>query len=54
MRYAYRTSLEKALTDNPDEYSISKLVSKYVVPAVQTVVESKLDNFNSAGKYMVN
>ena len=49
MRIAYRTALEKTLKDNPNEYSVSKLVSKDVVPAVQAVVESKLDMFNSAG-----
>lgn len=50
MRYAYRTSLEKALKDNPNEFSVAKLVNKYVVPAVQAVVEAKLDDFNSKGK----
>jgi len=53
MRYAYRTSLEKALKENPDEYSVSKLVYKQVVPAVQEVVESKLSDFNSEGKAVV-
>jgi fructose-bisphosphate aldolase class II len=50
MRYAYRTTLEKILTDNPSEYSVAKLISKDVIDAVQAVVESKLDDFNSAGK----
>lgn len=50
MRYVYRTTLEKALKDNPNEYSVSKLIAKYVVPEVQKVVESKIDDFNSAGK----
>ena len=50
MRYAYRTSLEKVLKDHPEEYSVAKLVGKEVVTAVQAVVESKLDDFNSAGK----
>ncbi len=50
MRYAYRTTLEKVLADNPNEYSVSKLISKEVVAAVQAVVESKIDDFNSAGK----
>jgi len=54
MRYAFRTTLEKVLKDNPDEYSVSKLISKEVVPAVQQVVESKLDDFNSAGKAVLN
>jgi len=50
MRYAYRKSLEKTLVDNPDEYSVAKLIEKSVVPAVQEVIESKLADFNSAGK----
>ena len=50
MRIAYREALEKVLKDNPDEYSVSKLIAKSVIPAVQAVVESKLDGFNSAGK----
>lgn len=54
MRYVYRTTLEKALKENPNEYSVSKLISKHVVPAVQEVVESKIDDFNSAGRAVVN
>lgn len=50
MRYAYRTTLEKVLAANPQEYSVAKLISKEVVAAVQAVVESKIDDFNSAGK----
>lgn len=50
MRIAYREALEKVLKDNPDEYSVAKLITKSVIPAVQAVVESKLDGFNSAGK----
>lgn len=50
MRVAYRLSLEKALKDNPDEYSVAKLINKFVVPEVQKVVESKLATFNSAGR----
>jgi fructose-bisphosphate aldolase class II len=50
MRVAYRLALEKTLKDNPDEYSIAKLVTKDVIPAVQKVVEEKLGSFNSAGK----
>jgi len=50
MRVAYREALEKTLHDNPGEYSVSKLINKDVIPAVQKVVESKLDSFNSAGK----
>jgi fructose-bisphosphate aldolase class II len=50
MRYAYRTALEQSLKDNPKEYSVAKLISKDVIPAVQAVVESKLVDFNSIGK----
>lgn len=50
MRYAYRTSLEKILQEHPEEVSVAKLISKEVVPAVQAVVEDKIDAFNSAGK----
>jgi fructose-bisphosphate aldolase class II len=50
MRYAYRRALEKTLADNPDEFSVSKLIAKDVVPAVQKVVEEKLATFNSTGK----
>ncbi|MEK7599936.1 MAG: class II fructose-bisphosphate aldolase [Patescibacteria group bacterium] len=54
MRYAYRTALEKILAEKPDEYSIAKLIGTEVVPAVQAIVESKIDDFNSAGKAVVN
>lgn len=50
MRFAYRTTLEKVMKDNPDEYSVAKLISKEVVAAVQAVVESKIDDLNSAGR----
>lgn len=54
MRYAYRTTLEKVLKENPDEYSVAKLVSKEVIGAVQAVVESKIDDFGSAGKAVIH
>lgn len=50
MRIAYRNALEQALKENPDEYSVAKLLPKYVIPAVAKVVEDKLADFNSAGK----
>ena len=53
MRVAYRHALEKTLENNPNEYSIAKLITKDVVPAVQKVVESKLVCFNSAGRSLV-
>ena len=49
MRVAYRKTLEQVLADNPTEFAVIKLMDK-VIEAVQTVVESKLDTFNSAGK----
>lgn len=49
MRLAYRNTLEKVLAENPDEYAVVKLMDE-VIDAVQKVVESKIDMFNSAGK----
>jgi fructose-bisphosphate aldolase class II len=54
MRYAYRTTLEKILKENPSEYSVAKLINKEVVEAVQAVVESKIDDFNSSGKALIS
>jgi fructose-bisphosphate aldolase class II len=53
MRFAYRTALEQILKESPDEYSVAKLVSQKVIPAVSEVVESKLIDFNSIGKAVV-
>ena len=49
MRKAYRDTLVKVLQDNPTEYAVVKLMGQ-VEDAVQAVVESKIDLFNSAGK----
>lgn len=49
MRVAYRRTLEQVLADNPSEYAVVKLMDT-VIDAVQAVVESKIDMFNSAGK----
>ena len=49
MRVAYRKKLEQVLSDNPTEYAVVKLMDT-VVEAVQSVVESKIDMFNSTGK----
>lgn len=49
MRVAYRRTLEEVLADNPTEFAVVKLMDT-VVNAVQAVVESKIDMFNSAGK----
>jgi fructose-bisphosphate aldolase class II len=53
MRFAFRTTLEKLLTDHPDEYAIIKLMPE-VIGAVQTVVEEKIEAFGSAGKAWVS
>jgi fructose-bisphosphate aldolase, class II len=53
MRYAYRTTLEKILEENKTEFAVVKIIS-HVIDAVQEVVESKLDLFNSAGKARPN
>lgn len=50
MRVVYRQTLVKVLAENPNEYSVAKLLNKHVIPAVQAVVEEKLATFNSAGK----
>lgn len=49
MRVAFRNTLEKALKENPDEFAVMKLMDE-VISAVQAVVESKIDDFGSAGK----
>jgi fructose-bisphosphate aldolase class II len=49
MRIAYRETLEKVLEDNKTEYAVVKLMDQ-VITAVQKVVESKLEMFNSSGK----
>ncbi len=49
MRLVYRETLEKVLTENKTEYAVVKLMGA-VIEAVQQVVESKIDTFNSVGK----
>ena len=49
MRLAYRDTLEKVLAENKTEYAVVKLMPE-VIKAVQKVVGSKIDMFNSAGK----
>lgn len=53
MRIAYRKGLEEVLKANPTEVAVIKLMDK-VIEAVQAVVESKIDMFNSSGKAKVN
>lgn len=49
LRYAFRTTLDKVLAENPDEYAVVKLMPE-VCDAVQAVVEEKMNAFGSAGK----
>jgi ketose-bisphosphate aldolase len=49
LRKAYRTTLEKVLRDNPEEYAVVKIMGP-VIDAVQAVVEHKIEVFGSAGK----
>ncbi len=49
MRIAYRDTLEKVLAENKSEYAVVKLMDE-VIAAVQKVVESKIDMFNSSNK----
>jgi len=52
MRYAFRTTLEKVLAEDPDEFAVVKLMDE-VKDAIQKVVEEKIDAFGSAGKAVV-
>ncbi len=52
MRKTYRQTLEKVLAENKTEYAVIKLMDE-VIEAVQAVVESKIELFNSAGKAQV-
>lgn len=52
LRYAFRTTLEKVLAENPKEYAVVKLMPQ-VYGAVQAVIEEKISAFNSAGKAVV-
>jgi len=52
LRYAFRTTLDKVLAENPNEYAVVKLMPA-VIDAVQAVVEEKIGAFNSAGKAVI-
>jgi fructose-bisphosphate aldolase, class II len=52
MRYIFRKTLEKVLSENPDEYAVVKLMPQ-VYEAVQGVVEEKITAFGSAGKAVI-
>jgi len=49
MRYAYRTTLEQVLKDNPDQFAVVKIMEP-VRQAIQAVVEDKMSAFGSAGR----
>lgn len=49
MRYAFRTTLERVLQENPKEFAVVKLMDE-VIGAIQKVVEEKIEVFGSAGK----
>ena len=53
LRYAFRTTLDKVLDKNPDQYAVVKLMPK-VNDAVQAVVEEKIHAFGSVGKAVIN
>jgi fructose-bisphosphate aldolase class II len=49
IRFAFRTTLEKVLADNPEQFAVVKIMEP-VRQAVQAVVEEKIQAFGSAGK----
>jgi len=49
LRFAFRTTLEKVLADNPEQFAVVKIMEP-VRQAVQAVVEEKIQAFGSAGK----
>lgn len=49
MRVAFRSTVERVLAENPDEFALVKLMDE-VKDAVQVVVEEKLTAFNAVGK----
>lgn len=52
LRFAFRSTLDKVLAENPDECAVVKLMPP-VLDAVQAVVEEKISAFGSAGKASV-
>ncbi|HEY8914646.1 class II fructose-bisphosphate aldolase [Lacisediminihabitans sp.] len=49
LRFAFRTTLDRVLAENPSEYSVPKLMPA-VCDAVEAVVEEKIVALGSAGK----
>lgn len=52
MRYAFRTTLERMLKENPDEFAVVKLMDE-VKDAIEVVVCEKLLAFNAKDKAVV-
>ena len=52
LRYVFRTTLDRILEENKDEYAVVKLMPT-VIDAVQAVVEEKISAFGSAGKAVI-
>ena len=52
MRYAFRTTLENELKENPKEFAVVKLMDG-VIDAVAKVVEEKIHAFGSTGKAQI-
>lgn len=52
LRFAFRTTLDKVLAENPNQYAVVKLMPE-VYGAVQAVVEEKISAFGSAGKAVI-
>lgn len=52
MRYAFRKTLEKVLSENPNEYAVVKLMPQ-VIDEVQKVVEEKIKMFGSESKAQI-
>lgn len=52
LRYTFRTTLDKVLRENPNEYAVVKLMPE-VYSAVQSVVEEKISAFGSTGKAVI-
>jgi len=49
LRYAFRTTLEQELKENPDEFAVMKLMDD-VKDAIQKVVEEKIEAFGSTNR----
>jgi len=52
LRFAFRTTMDEVLDENPDQVAVVKLMPE-VEDAVQAVVEEKISVFNSAGKAII-